>query len=46
MQKIILMRNIQTALKRSECVVIREVKSEFVGVDGAMVANIVKSKLV
>lgn len=32
--------------KKSMCVVIREVKSEFVGVDGAMVANIVKSKLV
>lgn len=32
--------------KKSMGVVIREVKSEFVGVDGAMVANIVKSKLV
>lgn len=32
--------------KKSMGIVIREVKSEFVGVDGAMVANIVKSKLV
>lgn len=32
--------------KKSMGVVIREVKSEFVGVDGVMVANIVKSKLV
>ena len=32
--------------KKSMGVVIKEVKSEFVGVDGAMVANIVKSKLV
>lgn len=32
--------------KKSMGVVIREVKSEFVGVDGGMVANIVKSKLV
>lgn len=32
--------------KKSMGVVIREVKSEFVGVDGAMVTNIVKSKLV
>ena len=32
--------------KKSMGVVIREVKSEFVGVDGAMVANIVKSKLI
>ena len=32
--------------KKSMGVVIREVKSEFVGVDGAMVANIVKYKLV
>ena len=32
--------------KKSMGVVIREVKSEFDGVDGAMVANIVKSKLV
>ena len=32
--------------KKSMGVVIREVKSEFVGVDGAIVANIVKSKLV
>lgn len=32
--------------KKSMGVVIREVKSEFVGVDGSMVANIVKSKLV
>ena len=32
------MRNIQMVLKRN--------KSEFVGVDGAMVANVVKSKLV
>lgn len=32
--------------KKSMGVVIREVKSEFVGVDGAMAANIVKSKLV
>ena len=32
--------------KKSMGVVIKEVKSEFIGVDGAMVANIVKSKLV
>lgn len=32
--------------KKSMGIVIREVKSEFVGVNGAMVANIVKSKLV
>ena len=32
--------------KKSMGVVIKEVKSAFVGVDGAMVANIVKSKLV
>ena len=32
--------------KKSMGIVIKEVKSEFVGVDGAMVANIVKSKLV
>ena len=32
--------------KKSMGIVIREVKSEFVGVDGAMVANIVKFKLV
>ena len=32
--------------KKSMGVVIKEVKSEFVGVDGAMVANIVKYKLV
>lgn len=32
--------------KKSMGVVIKEVKSKFVGVDGAMVANIVKSKLV
>ena len=32
--------------KKSMGVVIKEVKSVFVGVDGAMVANIVKSKLV
>ena len=32
--------------KKSMGIVIREVKSEFVGVDGAMAANIVKSKLV
>lgn len=32
--------------KKSMGIVIKEVKSAFVGVDGAMVANIVKSKLV
>ena len=32
--------------KKSMGVVIKEVKSAFVGVDGAMVANIVKSKLI
>lgn len=32
--------------KKSMGIVIKEVKTEFVGVDGGMVANIVKSKLV
>ena len=32
--------------KKSMGIVIKEVKTEFVGVDGGMVANLVKTKLV